>query len=250
LDFVPAHDLTASSPAFVTTSLAGRGFTADSFEFDGKVWLYLLSREAHGTRNNLPQPRGFYYWEFREQSGRGQLALRKDQDEPFAVAFLDMRMPPGPDGVWAAARIRELDPAIEIVMCTAYSDIDPRDIGGLVPPEEKLSYLQKPFHPHEIRQMTISLASKWRSEHRIVRLAYFDALTGLPNRRFAIRFLGQQLDAARSSGSPVSVLFLDLDRLGAGLGETQVGFGVGAPVTLRELLKERPWEAAQSGFSK
>ena len=81
-------------------------------------------------------------------------------DDPFAVAFLDMRMPPGPDGVWAAARIRELDPAMEIVVCTAYSDIDPRDIGGMVPPEEKLSYLQKPFHPHEIRQMTISLASK------------------------------------------------------------------------------------------
>src|SRR3984957_5460956 len=92
-------------------------------------------------------------------------------DNPFAVAFLDMRMPPGPDGVWAAARIRELDPAIEIVICTAYSDVDPRDIGGMVPPEEKLSYLQKPFHPHEIRQMTISLASKWRSEHRIVKLA-------------------------------------------------------------------------------
>src|SRR5580658_9795809 len=31
-------------------------------------------------------------------------------DDPFAVVFLDMRMPPGPDGVWAAARIRELDP--------------------------------------------------------------------------------------------------------------------------------------------
>ena len=37
-------------------------------------------------------------------------------------------MPPGPDGAWAAARIRELDPAIEIVVCTAYSDVDPRDI--------------------------------------------------------------------------------------------------------------------------
>jgi DNA-binding NtrC family response regulator len=45
-------------------------------------------------------------------------------DDPFAVAFLDMRMPPGPDGVWAAGRIRELDPAIEIVMCTAFSDVD------------------------------------------------------------------------------------------------------------------------------
>ena len=132
-------------------------------------------------------------------------------DDPFAVAFLDMRMPPGPDGVWAAARIRELDPAMEIVICTAYSDIDPRDIGGMVPPEEKLSYLQKPFHPHEIRQMTISLASKWRSEHRIVKLAYFDALTGLPNREQSRNRLGSTLAAAKQHQRMLAVLYLDLD---------------------------------------
>ena len=107
------------------------------------------------------------------------------RSEPFAVVFLDMRMPPGPDGVWAATRIREVDPAVEIVICTAYSDADPGEIGGLVPPEDKLSYLQKPFHPHEVRQMTIALGSKWRAERRIVRLAYFDTLTGLPNREQA-----------------------------------------------------------------
>jgi len=132
-------------------------------------------------------------------------------DDPFAVAFLDMRMPPGPDGVWAAARIRELDPAIEIVMCTAYSDIDPRDIGAMVPPEEKLSYLQKPFHPHEIRQMTISLASKWRAEHRIVKLAYFDALTGLPNREQSRNRLSSALTAAKQHQRMLAVLYLDLD---------------------------------------
>jgi diguanylate cyclase (GGDEF)-like protein len=132
-------------------------------------------------------------------------------DDPFAVAFLDMRMPPGPDGVWAAARIRELDPAIEIVICTAYSDVDPRDIGAMVPPEEKLSYLQKPFHPHEIRQMTISLASKWRSEHRIVKLAYFDALTGLPNREQSRSRLSSALTAAKQHQRMLAVLYLDLD---------------------------------------
>jgi diguanylate cyclase (GGDEF)-like protein len=132
-------------------------------------------------------------------------------DDPFAVVFLDMRMPPGPDGVWAAARIRELDPAIEIVLCTAYSDVDPRDIGGMVPPEEKLSYLQKPFHPHEIRQMTISLASKWRSEHRIVKLAYFDALTGLPNREQLRNRLSSTLAAAKQHQRMLAVLYLDLD---------------------------------------
>jgi diguanylate cyclase (GGDEF)-like protein len=132
-------------------------------------------------------------------------------DQPFAVAFLDMRMPPGPDGVWAAARIRELDPAIEIVVCTAYSDVDPRDISGMVPPEEKLSYLQKPFHPHEIRQMTISLASKWRSEHRIVKLAYFDALTGLPNREQSRNRLNSALVSAKQHRRMLAVLYLDLD---------------------------------------
>jgi diguanylate cyclase len=138
---------------------------------------------------------------------RGAIAA----EEPFAVAFLDMRMPPGPDGVWAAARIRELDPAIEIVVCTAYSDVDPRDIGGMVPPEEKLSYLQKPFHPHEIRQMTISLASKWRSEHRIVKLAYFDALTGLPNREQLRNRLTSALASAKQHQRMLAVLYLDLD---------------------------------------
>ena len=132
-------------------------------------------------------------------------------EDPFAVAFLDMRMPPGPDGVWAAARIRELDPAIEIVLCTAYSDVDPAEIGAIVPPEEKLSYLQKPFHPHEIRQMTISLASKWRAEHRIVKLAYFDALTGLPNREQSRNRLASAIAAAKRHERTVAVLYLDLD---------------------------------------
>jgi len=131
--------------------------------------------------------------------------------EPFAVVFLDMRMPPGPDGVWAAARIREMDPAVEIVICTAYSDADPGHIGGLVPPEEKLSYLQKPFHPHEIRQMTISLGSKWRAEHRIVKLAYFDTLTGLPNREQSRTRLQTAIANAEREHRNLALLYLDLD---------------------------------------
>jgi diguanylate cyclase len=133
------------------------------------------------------------------------------QEQPFAVVFLDMRMPPGPDGVWAAARIREMDPAIEIVICTAYSDVDPCEIGGIVPPEEKLSYLQKPFHPHEVRQMTIALASKWRAERTVVKLAYFDALTGLPNREQSRNRLVSAIESAKQHERMLAVLYLDLD---------------------------------------
>jgi diguanylate cyclase (GGDEF)-like protein len=130
---------------------------------------------------------------------------------PYAVAFIDMRMPPGPDGVWTAGRIRELDPAIEIVICTAYSDVEAGEIAGLVPPEEKLSYLQKPFHPGEIRQMAVSLASKWRAEHRIIRLAYFDALTGLPNREQLRNRMTSAIAAADPSRQSLALLYLDFD---------------------------------------
>jgi diguanylate cyclase (GGDEF)-like protein len=130
---------------------------------------------------------------------------------PFAIAFLDVRMPPGPDGIWAATRIRELEPAIEIVICTAYSDVDAGEIAGLVPPEEKLSYLQKPFHPSEIRQMALSLASKWRAERRIIRLAYFDTLTGLPNREQSRSRLSSAIATAGQRNQSLAVLYLDLD---------------------------------------
>ena len=150
---------------------------------------------------------------FCEQATQAVSAVKEAlaRNEPFAVVFLDMRMPPGPDGVWAATQIRELDPAVEIVICTAYSDADPGEIGGYVPPEDKLSYLQKPFHPHEIRQMTIALGSKWRAERRIVRLAYFDTLTGLPNREQSHNRLVGALQAAKEKGGSLAVLYLDLD---------------------------------------
>jgi len=150
---------------------------------------------------------------FCDQAEAGVAAVKEglSRNQPFAVVFMDVRMPPGKDGVWAAAKIRELDPAVEIVICTAYSDADPSEIGSFVPPEDKLSYLQKPFHPHEVRQMTVALASKWRAERRIVKLAYFDTLTGLPNREQSHNRLAGALQAARENERMLAVLYLDLD---------------------------------------
>jgi DNA-binding CsgD family transcriptional regulator len=73
-------------------------------------------------------------------------------------------MPPGPDGVWAAERMRDLDPELEIVMVTAYSDINPAEIALRVPPPEKLLYVQKPFHAEEIRHFAAALGAKWRAQ--------------------------------------------------------------------------------------
>ena len=68
--------------------------TGDSFEFDNKTWLYRLSREGQAKRTDLPQPEGFYYWEFHEQNGTGMLAVRKSEGEPFVVT-LYASVPPG-----------------------------------------------------------------------------------------------------------------------------------------------------------
>ena len=131
---------------------------------------------------------------------------------PFAVAFLDMRMPPGPDGAWAAARIREIDPQLEIVICTAYSDVDPLEIGQRVPPEDKLFYLQKPFHPHEVRQMALALGEKRANEERrLTEVTDFDRLTGLANRTRFLARLQQAVSSAKQRQSGLAVLCLDLD---------------------------------------
>jgi hypothetical protein len=61
--------------------------TADSFEFDGKVWLYRLSREVRYTRSDQAVPAGFYYWEFLEQAGKSMIGIRKAESEPFAVTL-------------------------------------------------------------------------------------------------------------------------------------------------------------------
>src|SRR5256886_17558585 len=59
--------------------------------------------------------------------------------------------------------------------------------------------------------MTIALGSKWRAERRIVRLAYFDTLTGLPNREQSHNRLVRALQAAQENDRTLAVLYLDLD---------------------------------------
>jgi hypothetical protein len=61
--------------------------TADSFEYDGRVWLYRLSREVKTWRDDRPEPAGFYYWEFREDNGKRSISIRKTEGEPFAVSL-------------------------------------------------------------------------------------------------------------------------------------------------------------------
>jgi signal transduction histidine kinase len=96
-----------------------------------------------------------------------QVRLAVEKGEPFQAAFLDVRMPPGLDGVCTAEQIRRLDPDIEFVIMTGYSDYDVSEISKRVQPEDKLLYLQKPIHSQEVRQFAYALTSKWLTAKKL-----------------------------------------------------------------------------------
>ena len=96
----------------------------------------------------------------------GEEAYRKvkeaiETDNPIAVAFIDVRMPPGWDGVKTTHKIREIDRDIEIVIMTAYTSKPLSEIVNNTELLHKLLYVRKPFAREEIQQMAISLVEKW-----------------------------------------------------------------------------------------
>ena len=88
------------------------------------------------------------------------------EGKPFALAFLDIRMPPGWDGMETALRIRQRDPDIELVIVTAYSDRSRAEIVNAVGSPDKLLFLRKPFDPEELRQIALSQTEKWNLSRR------------------------------------------------------------------------------------
>jgi signal transduction histidine kinase len=82
--------------------------------------------------------------------------------EPFAMAFIDVRMPPGWDGMETAIKIRQFDPQIELVIVTAYSDRSMEEIVQAVGASDKLLFLRKPFDPEELKQIARCMTSKWQ----------------------------------------------------------------------------------------
>ena len=83
-------------------------------------------------------------------------------EKPYALAFVDVRMPPGWDGVETSRRIWEVDPTLPIVLCTAYSDHSWDDIVNKLGRTDQLLILKKPFDNVELRQLAASQTEKWR----------------------------------------------------------------------------------------
>ncbi len=87
---------------------------------------------------------------------------------PFAVAFVDIMLPGGIDGLTTAQKIRKSDPCIEFVIVTS-GDTTLKDVADVVLPPEKLIFLRKPFNVEEIRQIATCLTRKWNAERELRR---------------------------------------------------------------------------------
>jgi HD-GYP domain-containing protein (c-di-GMP phosphodiesterase class II) len=86
---------------------------------------------------------------------------------PFSAIFLDVNMPPGPSGMWAAEKILKIDPAANIVLVTGYIGNKPNSLPQDLNFCDRLLFLQKPFHPQEIVQCASALSAKWRAEQQL-----------------------------------------------------------------------------------
>ena len=83
------------------------------------------------------------------------------KNTPFALAIVDMRMPPGWDGLTTIVKLWEADPRIQIVICTAYSDRSWHEIQTTLTAREHWLILKKPFDKVEVLQLAQSLTDKW-----------------------------------------------------------------------------------------
>jgi len=102
--------------------------------------------------------------------GREALTLVQQaqaEGRPYAMAFMDVRMPPGWDGVETTAQIWAVDPDLQVVVCTAYSDYSRDQMIKKLGRSDKLLILKKPFDNVEALQLVAALTEKWQLTQQV-----------------------------------------------------------------------------------
>jgi diguanylate cyclase (GGDEF)-like protein len=159
------------------------------------------------------------------------------EGRPYAMAFVDMRMPPGWDGLKTIERLWATDPDVQVVICSAHTDYDWTEVVERLGHSDRLLVLRKPAEPIEVLQCATALSRKWENdklvkEHvlrleevittrtrgleaanqQLRHLATHDALTGLPNRVLLDDRLQQAMAHADRDMRSFALLVCDLDR--------------------------------------
>lgn len=102
---------------------------------------------------------------YQGQEGVALVKKALEAMRPYAVVFVDMRMPPGWDGLKTAQEIGEADPEIQIVICTAYSAYSSDEISERVGNSDRMSILNKPFNTVETLRLAHELTERWHWIH-------------------------------------------------------------------------------------
>ncbi len=104
---------------------------------------------------------------FQGQDGLEMVRRAAETGQPYAMAFVDVRMPPGWDGVETIGRIWQEFPDLQVVICTAYSDYSWEEMIRQVGGTDSLVILKKPFDNIEVLQLAHTLTQKWTLSHRL-----------------------------------------------------------------------------------
>ena len=96
------------------------------------------------------------------QEGLDLIRRALQEKRPYTMAFVDVRMPPGWDGIETTRQIWAVCPDLQIVICTAYSDYSWSDMQEQIKPRDRLLILKKPFDTVEVLQLANALTEKWR----------------------------------------------------------------------------------------
>ena len=109
-----------------------------------------------------------------ESAMQGREAFEKvtralQEGRPFAMAFVDVRMPPGWDGIETIEHLWEIDPALQVVLCTAYSDYSWEKMAARLGINDRLIILKKPFDNIEVLHHAHALTSKWNATREVQR---------------------------------------------------------------------------------
>ena len=208
-------------------------------EHDGREQLQAVERALFGEEVAPRSARPMFEIDSALQGQEGVARVRRSLEEgrPYALAFVDMRMPPGWDGLETIERLWETDPSVQVVICSAHSDYDWLEVIRRLNYSDKLLVIKKPFEAIEVLQCANSLTRKWDNEgvlrreiraledavdtrtkgleaanRQLRHLASHDALTGLPNRLLLDDRLTQAAAHTDRNGQSFALAMFDLDR--------------------------------------
>lgn len=132
-------------------------------EEEDSTTLNALRSQVFGDSTSTSVATSVYQLDVASQGKEGCEKVKQAcaEGRPYELAFVDMRMPPGWDGLQTIEHIWEIDKNVQAVICTAYSDYSWGEITERLGKSDKLLILKKPFDSAEVAQLASALTEKW-----------------------------------------------------------------------------------------